>query len=226
VFPLDVPDLGTASAWVDRLAASVGVFKVGLQLFTAEGPAAVRRVHERGGACFLDLKLHDIPATVASAVTSAAGLGVRYLTVHAANGPRALEAAAAAARPTGTRLLAVTVLTSLGPDELRAVGLEGSPEAAALRLARLARDAGIDGFVTSPHECATLRRELGGDALLVVPGVRPQGSAPDDQRRAATPGEATRAGADLLVVGRPIRGAQDPVAAAQAIAAEIASAGR
>jgi orotidine-5'-phosphate decarboxylase len=225
VFPLDVADLDAAAKWVDRLAGAVGVFKVGLELFTACGPAAVHLVHGRGAACFLDLKLHDIPATVASAVSAAAGLGVRYLTVHASNGTRALAAAAEAAQGTDTRLLAVTVLTSLGPDELAGVGLAGPPDQAVLRLARLARAAGIDGFVTSPQECAALRAALGDDALLVVPGVRPAGSARDDQRRTATPADALRAGADLLVVGRPIRQAADPREAARAIASELHAAG-
>jgi orotidine-5'-phosphate decarboxylase len=225
VFPLDVPNLDAASVWVDRLAEQVGVFKVGLELFTAEGPEAVRRVHAAGCACFLDLKLHDIPATVASAVTAAAELGVRYLTVHASSGPAALQAAAAAAQGTGTRLLAVTVLTSMGPEDLGAIGLQGTPEEAVLRLARMAAGAGIDGFVTSPHECQALRQAVGQEALLVVPGVRPASSALDDQRRAATPADAVRAGADLLVVGRPIRNASNPVAAARAIAADIAGQG-
>ncbi|MFW6197273.1 MAG: orotidine-5'-phosphate decarboxylase, partial [Myxococcota bacterium] len=186
VFPLDVPDLTSAAGWVDRLAPEVGVFKVGLELFTAEGPEAVRRVHDAGAGCFLDLKLHDIPATVGKAVTAATRLGVRYLTVHALSGPEGLRAASDAARGTGTRLLAVTVLTSLGPADLAAVGLGGTVADATRRLAVLARDAGIDGFVTSPQECADLRGEVGPDAVLVVPGIRPEGSAPDDQRRAAT----------------------------------------
>ena len=195
---------------------------MGLELFTSAGPAAVRAVHEAGAACFLDLKIHDIPATVASAVRSAAALGVRYLTVHASAGPAALAAAARAARGTGTRLLAVTVLTSLDQGELDAIGLLGTPAEAVNRLAAVAHESGVDGFVCSPREVAALRAQL-PDATLVVPGVRPKGSATGDQRRTATPAEVRAAGADLLVVGRPIRLADDPVAAAHAIADEIGS---
>lgn len=219
VFPLDVPDLSAARGLIESLAPEVGVFKVGLQLFTAAGPDAVRAVHGAGAKCFLDLKLHDIPATVAHAVESAARLGVDYLTVHAVSGPRCLEEASRAAGD--IRLLAVTVLTSMGEADLSAIGLSGPPDRAVERLARLAHDSGIDGLVCSPWECSALRRALGDEALLVVPGVRPAGSAPGDQRRVATPAEAVRAGADLLVVGRPIRDAPDPVAAARAIVGEI-----
>ena len=221
VFPLDVADLGGAEQWLARLAGEVGVFKVGLELFTAVGPAAVEAVHRGGAECFLDLKLHDIPATVASAVRSAVGLGVRYLTLHASAGSAALEAAAEVARGSATELLAVTVLTSLDDPALAAIG---HPEGAArtvTRLADLASAAGVGGFVCSTHEVEALRTRLGPGATLVVPGVRLAGSAADDQRRTATPRDARRNGADLLVVGRPIRHAPDPVAAARAIAREI-----
>lgn len=224
VFPLDVPDLETARVWIDRLAGEVGVLKVGLELFTAAGPDAVRAVHASGAKCFLDLKLHDISATMASAVRAAARLGVEYLTVHAAAAPGALAAVRDAADGSKTRLLAVTVLTSLDAEELAAIGLAGPPAAAVERLARLAVRHGIDGLVCSPEECAALRRSLADDVLLVVPGIRPAGSARGDQARVATPGRARREGADLLVVGRPIRHADDPVAAARAIVAEIAEA--
>jgi orotidine-5'-phosphate decarboxylase len=224
VFPLDVPDLETARVWIDRLAGEVGVLKVGLELFTAVGPDAVRAVHASGAKCFLDLKLHDISATMASAVRAAARLGVEYLTVHAAAAPAALAAVRDAADGSKTRLLAVTVLTSLDADELEAIGLAGPPAAAVERLARLAVRQGIDGLVCSPEECAALRRSLADDVLLVVPGIRPAGSERGDQARVATPGRARREGADLLVVGRPIRHADDPVAAARAIVAEIAEA--
>jgi orotidine-5'-phosphate decarboxylase len=224
VFPLDVPDLETARVWIDRLAGEVGVLKVGLELFTAVGPDAVRAVHASGAKCFLDLKLHDISATMASAVRAAARLGVEYLTVHAAAAPAALAAVRDAADGSKTRLLAVTVLTSLDADELAAIGLAGPPAAAVERLARLAVRQGIDGLVCSPEECAALRRSLADDVLLVVPGIRPAGSERGDQARVATPGRARREGADLLVVGRPIRHADDPVAAARAIVAEIAEA--
>jgi orotidine-5'-phosphate decarboxylase len=224
VFPLDVPDLETARVWIDRLAGEVGVLKVGLELFTAAGPDAVRAVHASGAKCFLDLKLHDISATMASAVRAAAKLGVEYLTVHAVAAPAALTAVRDAADGSKTRLLAVTVLTSLDSEELEAIGLAGPPASAVERLARLAVRHGIDGLVCSPEECAVLRRTLADDVLLVVPGIRPAGSARGDQARVATPGRARREGADLLVVGRPIRHADDPVAAARAIVAEIAEA--
>lgn len=224
VFPLDVPDLETARVWIDRLAGEVGVLKVGLELFTAAGPDAVRAVHASGAKCFLDLKLHDISATMASAVRAAAKLGVEYLTVHAVAAPAALTAVRDAADGSKTRLLAVTVLTSLDAEELEAIGLAGPPATAVERLARLAVRHGIDGLVCSPEECAALRRTLADDVLLVVPGIRPAGSARGDQARVATPGRARREGADLLVVGRPIRHADDPVAAARAIVAEIAEA--
>lgn len=224
VLPLDVPDLDTARGHIERLAPEVGVFKVGLQLYTAAGPSAVRAVHDAGAACFLDLKLHDIPATMAHATEAAVALGVRFLTVHAAAGPAALRAVADIARGTSTQLLAVTVLTSLDDGELEAVGLAGPPAEAVLRLGELAIQAGLDGLVCSPHECAALRDTLGPDVTLMVPGVRPAGAALGDQRRAATPGDAIRAGASLLVVGRPIRNAEDPALAARAVVDEIAAA--
>jgi orotidine-5'-phosphate decarboxylase len=221
VFPLDVPSLEDARVWIDRLAAEVGVLKVGLELFTAEGPAAVRAVNDAGCACFLDLKLHDIPATMAGAAAAAARLGARYLTVHASAGPKALEVARDAVRGTGTRLLAVTALTSLDSAELEAIGLGSDPALVVRRLATLASNAGIDGFVCSPHECREVRSVAGPSAIIVVPGVRPAGSAVGDQSRVATPKEAIANGADLLVIGRPIRDAADPVSAARAIAQEI-----
>jgi orotidine-5'-phosphate decarboxylase len=224
VLPLDVPTLDEARRWVELLAAEVGVFKVGLQLFTAVGPDAVRLVHDAGARCFLDLKLHDIPATVAHAVTSANELGVAYLTLHAANGPACLRTAAEQAAGSDTTLLAVTVLTSLDGAELHDIGLSGGPEEAARRLGKLAIGAGIGGLVCSPHECRALREDLGASVVLVAPGVRPAGTAAGDQRRVATPAMAIEAGADLLVVGRPIRNADDPVAAARAITSEIAEA--
>jgi orotidine-5'-phosphate decarboxylase len=219
---LDVPSLAEARRLIDAVGAHVGVLKVGLELFTAAGPDAVRAVHDAGADCFLDLKLHDIPATVARAVESAARLGVRYLTVHAANGPRCLVGAAAAAGD--TRLLAVTVLTSMDAGDLEAIGLSGPPAEAVSRLATIATGAGIGGLVCSAVECAGLRAALGPGVLLVVPGVRPAGAAASDQRRVATPARAIRDGADLLVVGRPIRDAADPAAAARAIVDEIAAA--
>ena len=223
-FALDVATLGEARALVALLREDVGVFKVGLELFTAAGPEAVKLVHDAGARCFLDLKLHDISETVARAVATAAAMGVAYLTVHAACGPRALERAADMAAPSKTQLLAITVLTSLDDGELRAIGLAGPTDDAAYRLAKLAVHAGLSGIVCSPLECAAMRKELGPAVRLVVPGVRPAGASTDDQRRVATPTDAIRAGADVLVVGRPIRDASDPRAAARAILDEISRA--
>jgi orotidine-5'-phosphate decarboxylase len=198
---------------------------VGLELFVAEGPAAVRAVQGAGAACFLDLKLHDIPATVAGAVRSAVDLGVLYCTVHAASGPLALEAACEAARGSEMRLLAVTALTSLDAPALRAIGFTvAEPLDVVRRLAALALDAGIDGLVCSPHEVALVRQDVGPRVILVTPGVRPSSAPIGDQKRVATPEQAIRAGADVLVIGRPIRTAADPAAAARQIVAEIAKA--
>ncbi|MFK8001111.1 MAG: orotidine-5'-phosphate decarboxylase [Polyangiales bacterium] len=218
-FALDVPNAESAETWLDTLAPSVGLFKVGLELFTACGPDVVRLVTARA-ACFLDLKLHDIPATMAGAARSAARLGVRYLTVHASAGPAALEATLEALEGSSTQLLAVTVLTSMDSQELNACGVEGEPEDQVLRLASMATQAGVSGFVSSPGEAATLRTHF-PKSVLVTPGIRPEGSERGDQRRAATPSAAIRAGADVLVVGRPIRLAENPVAAAASILATI-----
>jgi len=224
IFALDVPALAEARPLVERLHADVGVFKVGLELYTASGPAALQLVHGTGRGSFLDLKLHDIPATVARAVAAAAELGASYLTVHAAAGPVALHEAVRAAEGSGLQLLAVTVLTSSDEQVLSAIGLTGPLSAAVSRLAKLAVDSGVPGLVCSAAECAQLRRELGQDVLLVTPGVRPAGSAAQDQKRVATPASALGAGADLLVVGRPIRDAAQPELAARSIVQEIAQA--
>ena len=224
IFALDVPALAEARALVDLLYTEVGVFKVGLELFTASGAAALQVVHDAGRGSFLDLKLHDIPATVARAVTAAAELGASYLTLHAAAGPQALSEAARAAEGSALQLLAVTVLTSSDEQTLSAIGLAGPVPSAVSRLARLALDNGVNGLVCSPNECELLRRELGSEVLLVTPGVRPAGGASQDQKRVATPSSALAAGADLLVVGRPIRDAAEPRAAARGIVQEIARA--
>lgn len=221
-FPLDGSDLDEATRWMERLAPRVGVMKVGLELFVAAGPAAVKRVHQCGAACFLDLKLHDIPATMAGAAARAAALGVRYLTVHASAGPLALREVAKAVAGSETRVLAVTVLTSLDEAQLVAVGHGESPALLASRLAKVAIGAGIPGLVCSPHEVAALRA-LNAAVELVVPGIRPEGSAAGDQKRIATPAAAVAAGADVLVVGRPIRDAPDPLAACDAILAAFTS---
>jgi orotidine-5'-phosphate decarboxylase len=224
VFPLDVPDLGQAERWIDRMAEHVGVFKIGLELFSAVGPAAIELVHRRDKPVFLDLKLHDIPATVAGAARAAAERGVRYLTVHAASGSRALEEARRAVEGSETRLLAITVLTSLEQRDLAAIGVDRPLAENVLARARLAIDRNIHGLVCSAHECRALRDALGAAPELVVPGIRPAGADAGDQGRVATPASAIREGATLLVVGRPIRDAADPRAAAAAIVAEIEAA--
>jgi len=216
---LDVPNLDAAKALIEQTHEHVGTFKVGLELFTAVGPAAVEAVQSAGAKCFLDLKLHDIPATMGRSVASASSMGVAYLTVHAVAGSESLQQASASAG--STRLLAVTVLTSLDEAALEAIGLSGGPRNAANRLATLAWDAGVRGFVASAHECAGLRAMLGEEAFLVTPGIRPAGSDLGDQKRAMTPADAITAGADLLVVGRPIRDANDPRAAAADIARHV-----
>ena len=225
IVALDLPDLPAAEALVDRLAGVVAHFKVGSALFTAAGPAAVEMVRRRGGRVFLDLKYHDIPATVAGAVEAAARLGVGLLTVHASGGAAMLRAAAAAAR-TGRdrpRIVAVTVLTSLDRAALqKELGVPVAILGHAVQLATLAREAGCDGVVASAREAARLRAILGPEALIVTPGIRPAGGSADDQARIATPTVAIQAGADYLVVGRPITGAPDPAAAASAILAEMA----
>jgi orotidine-5'-phosphate decarboxylase len=223
VFPLDFATLAEARTAATRLAPAVGVLKVGLELFVSEGPAAAALGRELGLDVFLDLKLHDIPATVERAVASAAALGVRYLTVHATGGmemlARAVASAARAKSP--LTILAVTVLTSLDGNDLRFQGVDATPGDQVLRLARMAWTAGVRGFVTSPAEARRMREALGSEALLVTPGIRPTGAAAGDQKRIATPASAIADGADLLVVGRPIRDAADPLAAASAIVAEI-----
>lgn len=224
VLPLDVPTLEEARALIAELKDEVGVFKVGLELFTAEGPRAVEAVLEAEARCFLDLKLHDIPATMAGAVRAAARLGVHFLTVHAGAGPEGLARAAEAAAGSRTELLAVTVLTSMDSAQLAATGHAEPPSALVERYAALALGAGLPGLVCSPEECAALRARFGPRPTLMVPGVRPAGSDAGDQRRVATPAEAIGAGASLLVVGRPIRGARDRARAARAIVDEIESA--
>jgi orotidine-5'-phosphate decarboxylase len=211
----------------DRLCAQVGpaaaYFKVGLELYTAAGPRAAQAAR-RYGRLFLDLKLHDIPETVARAVVEAARVGAELVTVHAAGGAEMLARAVAAAEPSGLQILAVTVLTSMDAADLAATGVVGSPEAVVLARARLAAQAGCAGVVASPAEAALLRAALPCPFLIVTPGVRSVGASPGDQKRVATPARAIQDGADLVVVGRPIREAADPGAAARAIAAELAAA--
>jgi orotidine-5'-phosphate decarboxylase len=217
---LDAPDLETAARWAGLVTPHVSTLKIGLELYLRYGPEVVASVRGASGVqIFLDLKLHDIPATVAAAARAVARLRPALLTVHAAAGPAAIRAAAEASP--GTRVVAVTVLTSLGDADLRRIGLAGPASDAVRRLAALAVEAGASGLVCSPQEVAAVRAEVGEDILLVTPGVRPAGADTHDQARVATPEEALRAGADLLVIGRPITGAADPGAAAGAIAASL-----
>ena len=212
-----------------QLRGAAGLFKVGSQLFTAEGPRAVEKLAGLGFGIFLDLKFHDIPNTVAHAVTAAAGLPkVRMLTLHTLGGAEMMRAAreAVSGRKSRPALLGVTMLTSHDAATLREVGISGSPRSRALALALLAKKAGLDGVVASAHEARTIRRACGPKFLIVVPGVRPANTSANDQSRVATPAEAIRGGADYLVVGRPITGAAKPRDAALAIADEIALAGR
>jgi orotidine-5'-phosphate decarboxylase len=224
IVALDVPAASDAAALVDALAGKVGMFKVGSQLFTAVGPDFVRALSARGEKVFLDLKYHDIPNTVASAVSAACQLGVSLITVHALGGQAMMEAAAGAMPAIGARLLAITVLTSHDAGSLGAVGLEADVPRNVGRLARLAKAAEADGAVASPHEVALIREVCGPDFLVVTPGIRPTGARASDQARAATPAAALAAGADYLVVGRPITEARDPVAAAAAIVREMETA--
>src|SRR5882724_7608657 len=225
-FALDYPTLAEAEAGAERVRDVVGVLKVGLELFIAEGPAAARLGAKLGTRLFLDLKLHDIPETVERAVATAGQLGASLLTLHAAGGPRMLEAAATRAEREGTglRLLAVTVLTSLDAADLAATGINATPTEHVVRLGKLARASGIHGLVCSTSEVAALRRALGAEAILVTPGIRPAGAAAGDQKRVGTPASALRDGSSLLVVGRPIRDAADPAAAARSILAEMSGA--
>lgn len=230
VVALDAADRAALLATARALAPHVGVLKVGLEAFVSEGPGLVREVASAGRPVFLDLKLHDIPNTVAGAARAAARSGAAILTVHASGGVEMMRAAVAAAREgadasgvAAPRVIGVTVLTSLDAAALASVGFSGAPREAALRLALLAREAGLDGVVCSPEEVAGIRRACGEGFLLVVPGIRPAGSAKGDQSRVATPFAAARDGADLLVVGRPITRAADPAAAAASIAAEVAA---
>jgi orotidine-5'-phosphate decarboxylase len=218
---LDVPDWPAADVLASKLIGTVSVFKVGLELFSAAGPQAIASLRGRGASVFLDLKLHDIPATMTRAVEVALQHGASHLTVHASAGREALRAVATVTCGSSLVLLGVTVLTSTDDAMLDDIGVRGPTREAVLRLGRLALDAGLRGLVCSPNECELLRAELGQDVLLVTPGIRPSGSEAADQKRVATPARAIAAGADLLVVGRPIRDAADPRAAAESVLREI-----
>ena len=225
IVALDVPDRAAALSAVDRLAGHVGVFKIGLELFTAEGPRLVEEIRGRGQRLFLDLKLHDIPNTVRGAVRSACRLGVDMLTLHASGGAPMLTAACEEARDAGSPplLLAVTALTSLSAADVASVGVGGPVEGWVETLAALAHGAGIRGLVASSRELPMLRARFGPELRLVIPGIRPAGAAAGDQARTATPGEAMRAGASFIVVGRPILKSADPARAADDIVTEIAA---
>lgn len=223
IVALDYPEAAPARQLVKNLGEEVSTYKVGKQLFTAEGPQFVRELVEAQKRVFLDLKFHDIPNTVASAIRSASRLGVSMLTVHASGGSIMLKEAVAAAQETEhpPLVLAVTVLTSMTDGDLQQVGVSGRVLDHVLRLSALAREAGCGGIVASAHEAQELRRELGEGFAIVTPGVRPAGTDQGDQARVVTPAQAIEAGATHLVVGRPITAAPDPVAAAQQILAEI-----
>jgi orotidine-5'-phosphate decarboxylase len=217
---LDTGDLATATRWAAAVAPHVSTVKVGLELFCAEGPSAVEKVRATAEVdLFLDLKLHDIPATVGGAARSVASLAPDYLTVHASGGS-AVIAAAADALP-ATKITAITILTSLSAHDLELLGIAGPPAQAVTRLARIAVDAGARAIVCSPQEVAVVRAAVGLDITLITPGVRPAGAATHDQARVATPEQALADGADLVVIGRPITGADDPGEAAAAIAASL-----
>lgn len=224
IVALDSPSAADAMLLAGQLAGTCRWVKVGLELYISAGQVVVDSLLDAGFKVFLDLKLHDIPNTVAGAVRSAVTSGASMLTIHTLGGPAMLQAAqqAAAETPDAPQLLGVTILTSMDASQLSAIGLAGTPAEAVSRLATMGQGAGLTGFVCSPEEVANLRQKLGPKVTLVTPGIRPAGSAADDQRRIATPYDALKAGADYLVVGRPITQAADPRAAATAILAEMA----
>jgi orotidine-5'-phosphate decarboxylase len=231
---LDVESAGRAMVLAEMLRGSVGGFKIGKQLFGAEGPSIVRALAEQGDRVFLDLKFHDIPNTVVGAVTSAVATGAWMVNVHASGGRKMMEAAGRAAQAAADKMerarplvIGVTILTSLDAAQLRETGIERPVLDQVIHLARLTQDSGLDGVVASPLEIASIRAACGPDFLIVTPGIRPQSASPagDDQARTMGPAEAVDAGASFLVVGRPITAAADPRAAADEMVAEIASAG-
>ena len=220
IVALDVPTKKEALKLVEKLRDQISFFKIGLQLYTEEGPAIVRAVSATGSKVWLDLKLHDIPNTVAKAVESASRLGVQMLTIHLSGGSEMVRAATAA-RINNMLLLGVTVLTSATEETLREIGIQGKIDDQVLRLAKLGVEAGIDGVVASPHEIKSLRLEFGNKIRIVVPGIRPSWSEPGDQRRTMTPCEALEAGADYLVIGRPIVAHPNPNEAVAKVLGEM-----
>jgi len=222
IVALDVPVKKEALELVEKLDGQISFFKIGLQLYTAEGPEIVRAVSSTGCRVFLDLKLHDIPNTVARAVESAGGLGAQMLTVHLSGGSEMIRAATAA-RASDMLILGVTVLTSSTKETLREIGIASGVEDQVLRLAKLGTDAGIDGIVAGPHEIKPLRRKFGDKIKIVVPGIRPSGAKANDQKRTMSPRDALDAGADYLVIGRPITAHRNPREAVDKILEELRS---
>ncbi|MEN6474300.1 MAG: orotidine-5'-phosphate decarboxylase [Syntrophaceae bacterium] len=229
IFALDVGNLTAATVWIHKLGGLVGYFKVGMELFTATGPEVVARLHNAGIKCFLDLKFHDIPNTVAGAVRSATRLGVDMMTIHLSGGKAMAEAALAAAADEADRLgikrpkiIGVSVLTSLSESDMKDIGWHTSVKDQVERLLRLAALAGLDGMVCSAADLGFIRNQAPQDFLLITPGIRPSGAASGDQARIATPGAAIKAGADLLVIGRPISEAPDAREAVEKILTEMA----
>ena len=217
---LDVPDAEEAIKLAEAIAPAVGAFKIGKELFVSAGPDVVKRVRDTGASVFLDLKFHDIPNTVAKAVASAVRLDVQMLTVHTCGGTAMLQAAVKAAGD-GPLVLGVTVLTSMDENDLAEVGVQKSPADQVLHLAQLATQAGLKGLVCSPKEIAPLREVLPPEVQLVTPGIRPAGTDSDDQKRVMTPAEAMKAGANWLVIGRPIYAAENPRQAAEDILSSL-----
>lgn len=228
IFALDVKDFSEAEKWASLIGDKVGMFKIGKQLYTACGPEAVRMIQRHGGEVFLDLKYHDIPNTVAMATVEAARLGVKLCNLHALGGYEMMartmeELQKSCGDAPRSKVLAVTILTSSTEETLRQIGIEYPVSEMVVRLASLAKKAGVDGVVASPQEVPLIRQACGDDFLIVTPGVRPVFASADDQKRIMTPAEAMAQGADYLVIGRPISAAADPLAAIEAIVAEMAA---
>ncbi len=225
IVALDVRSLDEAKEMIRKLSPDVRIFKVGMGLFTLCGPDAVALVHDNGARVFLDLKFHDIPNTVAHAVRSAAKLGVFMVNIHALGGSEMMMKAVEAARESEKRpkLLGVTVLTSMDQSAIGEVGIERKIEEEVVSLARLGKESGLDGVVASPNETGLIRKNLGKDFIIVTPGIRPTGAEKNDQKRVMTPKDAIMAGADYIVVGRPITETKDPLGAAKKIIKEMES---
>lgn len=227
IFALDVPGMAEVKTWAGRISGTVGMFKIGKQLFTATGPEAVKAILNAGGKVFLDLKYHDIPNTVAQATLEAARLGVQLCNLHALGGYEMMATTMDTLRKncgeSRPRVLAVTILTSSNQETLTEIGIQTDLREQVVRLATLAQRAGVDGVVASPQETPLIREACGSDFLIVTPGVRPAFASADDQKRIMTPAEAVLSGADYLVIGRPISAHADPVTACELIADEIMS---